>query len=114
MAWTYLLHCRDGTYYVGSAVDLDRRLAQHRSGQGAAYTRLRRPVRVVWAAWFEHAADAHRVARQVQGWPPAGHAALARGRTGGLPELVACPDRVWRPPRAGPGPGRAGTDGAGG
>ncbi|HYG94375.1 MAG TPA: GIY-YIG nuclease family protein [Nocardioides sp.] len=54
MPWTYLLHCADGTYYVGSTVDLDRRLWQHNhSDLGAAYTRRRRPVTLAWSGWFD-------------------------------------------------------------
>lgn len=41
MAWTYLLECSDGTYYVGSTVELQRRVAQHEAGLGApASTRV--------------------------------------------------------------------------
>ena len=50
MAWTYILECADGSYYVGSTVDLERRVAEHNEGLGAAYTRSRRrrPVRLAW------------------------------------------------------------------
>jgi putative endonuclease len=47
--WTvYLLRCRDGSLYAGATNDLARRLAAHRAGRGGAYTRARRPVRLVW------------------------------------------------------------------
>jgi hypothetical protein len=45
MAWVYIVECRDGSYYVGSTTDLDRRIWQHNEGLGAQYTRHRRPVR---------------------------------------------------------------------
>ena len=44
--FTYILHCADGTYYIGKTTDLSRRLRQH-NGElkgGAKYTRVRRPV----------------------------------------------------------------------
>ena len=46
MAWTYILRCADGTYYVGSTTDLERRVGQHDAGLGSAYTApvRRRPV----------------------------------------------------------------------
>jgi putative endonuclease len=48
MSWhVYLLTCADGTLYCGVTSDLDRRLAEHNGeapGQGAKYTRVRRPV----------------------------------------------------------------------
>ncbi|THV09262.1 GIY-YIG nuclease family protein, partial [Nocardioides caeni] len=39
MAWTYILECADGSFYVGSTTDLTLRIEQHNSGYGSAYTR---------------------------------------------------------------------------
>ena len=46
--YVYIVRCADGTFYTGMAKDVDRRSAAHNSGRGAAYTRARRPVRVVY------------------------------------------------------------------
>lgn len=46
--WLYILRCGDGTLYTGTAADVDRRLAVHRSGKGAKYTRGRGPLEVVY------------------------------------------------------------------
>jgi putative endonuclease len=49
MPWTvYLARCRDGTLYTGITTDPDRRLAEHNAGAGAAYTRSRLPVALVY------------------------------------------------------------------
>ncbi|CAM3921293.1 GIY-YIG nuclease family protein [Corallococcus soli] len=49
-AWTvYMLRCRDGTLYTGATNNLERRLATHGRGKGAAYTRARLPVTLVWS-----------------------------------------------------------------
>lgn len=49
MSWhVYLLRCADGTFYTGIARDLEARVAQHNRGQGAKYTRGRRPVELVY------------------------------------------------------------------
>ncbi len=45
--YVYILKCGDGTLYTGVATDVERRLAEHRSGVGAKYTRGRSPLRVV-------------------------------------------------------------------
>jgi putative endonuclease len=45
MFYTYVLRCCDGQLYVGSAVDLRKRLAQHRAVQVDA-TAHRLPVRL--------------------------------------------------------------------
>ncbi len=40
----YILRCKDDTFYTGMAKDVQARLKQHNQGRGAAYTRSRRPV----------------------------------------------------------------------
>ena len=48
MPYTYLLQCADGSYYAGWTNDLEARARAHNAGQGARYTRGRRPVRLVY------------------------------------------------------------------
>ena len=51
----YVLKCADDTLYTGVATDLDRRLDEHNSStKGAKYTRVRRPVELVY---YENCAD---------------------------------------------------------
>lgn len=47
-AYVYIVRCRDGTLYIGTARNITRRLAQHDAGKGAKYTRARGPVRLLW------------------------------------------------------------------
>ena len=42
--YTYIVRCADGTFYTGWTTCLERRLAAHNRGDGAKYTRARRPV----------------------------------------------------------------------
>ena len=93
MPHTYLLECADGSYYVGSTVDLERRVSEHDLGLGAAYTRARsrRPVRLVWAAEFNRIDDAYAFEKQLQGWSRAKRRALIDGRLDDLPELASRP-----------------------
>jgi putative endonuclease len=45
MKWiVYILECSDKSLYTGITNDLERRLADHRSGRGAKYTQTRRPL----------------------------------------------------------------------
>ena len=46
--YLYILRCGDGTLYTGITTDVDTRLAQHRSGKGAKYTRGRGPLELVY------------------------------------------------------------------
>lgn len=49
MPWhVYILRCGDGTLYTGFTDDVERRLAAHRSGRGAKYTRGRGPLELVY------------------------------------------------------------------
>jgi putative endonuclease len=48
-AWVYLLRCRDGSLYTGWTVDLERRLARHRTGAASRYTASRLPVELALA-----------------------------------------------------------------
>jgi putative endonuclease len=44
----YILECNDGSLYTGWSTDPLRRSKQHNQGKGAKYTRLRRPVQLVY------------------------------------------------------------------
>ncbi|HZQ64540.1 MAG TPA: GIY-YIG nuclease family protein [Gaiellaceae bacterium] len=62
----YVLKLRDGCWYVGETPDLPERLRKHCTGhpRGAAWTRLHRPVELVYVARCRNRADAMRVERQ--------------------------------------------------
>lgn len=46
--YTYILECRDGSLYTGWTNDIEKRVEAHNSGNGAKYTRARRPVKLVY------------------------------------------------------------------
>ena len=47
--WTvYILRCGDGSFYTGIAKDIHSRLRQHCEGRGAAYTRSRLPITLLY------------------------------------------------------------------
>lgn len=49
MTWfVYIARCGDDSLYTGITTDPDRREALHNAGRGAAYTRSRRPVRLIY------------------------------------------------------------------
>ncbi|GAA1056171.1 hypothetical protein GCM10017608_33300 [Agromyces luteolus] len=77
MPFMYMLRCADGTTYVGSTVDLDRRLAQHSAGEGADYTRRRLPVELIYFEEYSRIDDAFTREKQVQNWSRAKRLALA-------------------------------------
>ena len=90
MAHVYILTCADGSYYVGSTVDLDGRVSQHNDGRGSVWTRpqRRRPVTLVWAADFYRVDEAFAFEKRVAGWRRAKKLALIEGRWDDLPALA--------------------------
>ena len=44
----YILRCGDGSLYTGITTDVATRLAAHRSGKGAKYTRGRGPLELIY------------------------------------------------------------------
>ena len=58
MNYTYILTCADGTFYCGWTNDLDKRLKAHNQGNGAKYTRPRRPVVLSYYEEFETKGEA--------------------------------------------------------
>ena len=91
--FVYILECRDGSFYVGSTFDMERRRSEHQEGLGAAYTRRRRPVRLAWHAFYDSVAQAYEMEKRVQGWSRAKRLALIEGRMSDLPSLASRPGR---------------------
>jgi putative endonuclease len=88
MAWMYIPECADGSYYVGSTNNLERRIWEHNEGIAAKYTARRRPVKLVYSAEFASIAEAYACEKQVQGWGRAKREALIRGDYAALPALA--------------------------
>ena len=87
MAYTYIVECNDHTLYVGSTIDLDRRLVQHNDGSGARYTAERRPVRLIWSWQCDSIREAYCLEKRLQGWSQPKKRALVEGRFTDLPTL---------------------------
>ncbi len=47
--FVYIVECSDKTLYSGITIDLERRIEEHNtSTKGAKYTKIRRPVKLVY------------------------------------------------------------------
>lgn len=60
MHYTYMLKCKDDTYYIGYTNDLEKRLRFHNEGKGAKYTKGRGPVELVYYEEYEDKSTAMR------------------------------------------------------
>ncbi|GGI43332.1 GIY-YIG nuclease family protein [Mammaliicoccus stepanovicii] len=56
--YTYILECKDQTLYTGYTTDLERRIKMHNEGKGAKYTKIRRPVKLVYHEVYDNKSDA--------------------------------------------------------
>jgi len=57
----YILKCSDDTLYTGITTDLARRVDEHNSSdKGAKYTKLRRPVSLVYSEESEDRSSASK------------------------------------------------------
>ena len=99
MPVVYILECADGSFYTGSSRDLPRRFDQHSTGRGAAYTRHRLPVTLVWHSELARMDDAFLWEKRIQGWTRAKKQALIDGR---YDDLAGWSSRERKRRRGGP------------
>lgn len=59
--YIYILKCSDNTLYTGITTDLIRRIDEHNSSPKAAkYTRIRRPVELIYSENYEDKSGASK------------------------------------------------------
>lgn len=90
MPHMYILECADKSFYVGSTIDLERRLWEHQNKLGAKYTQRRLPVKMVFVQEFERVDEAYFFEKQVQGWNRKKRIALINRDLDALKELAKC------------------------
>ena len=85
---TYILECYDGSYYTGSTIDLEKRIEEHQSGNGANHTKLRLPVKLVYYEEYPQISQAFYREKQIQKWRRAKKESLISGKYNDLPTLA--------------------------
>ncbi len=83
----YILKCANDKFYTGSTKNLERRLNQHQSGEGANFTKKHLPVELVYFEIFERIDWAFYREKQIQGWSHKKKEALINGDLQKLKEL---------------------------
>ena len=77
--YVYILHCADGSYYIGVTNDYQHRLRQHQEGIDAkCFTYKRRAVELVYMGIFGDINEAISWEKQVKRWSRAKKEALIR------------------------------------
>ncbi|KAF0201415.1 MAG: hypothetical protein FD170_2732 [Bacteroidetes bacterium] len=88
--YVYILRCFDDRLYVGSTIDLNKRLSEHQQGKGANFTKKRLPVQLVYFEEFDRIDKAFYREKQLQKWSRAKKEALVEGNKEALHSLAAC------------------------
>ena len=67
--YTYILECADKTLYVGCTNNLERRLLQHnKSKYGTHYTKIRRPIKLLYSEKFGTLKEARSHEKEIKTW----------------------------------------------
>ncbi|NQX78775.1 GIY-YIG nuclease family protein [Gilvibacter sp.] len=68
MGFLYILKCSDSSLYVGSTNNINARFIQHQNGIGSAYTRRRRPVKLIFIQQFTSLEEAFWTEKKIKRW----------------------------------------------
>ena len=69
MYFVYILGCADKSFYVGCTNNLEKRLKQHNESKwGAHYTKIRRPVTLLYSEAFNTLKVARKRESEIKGW----------------------------------------------
>lgn len=69
MYFVYILECADGTLYVGSTNNLEKRLREHNElKSGAHYTKIRRPVMLKYKEELPGLSEARKREAEIKKW----------------------------------------------
>jgi putative endonuclease len=75
--YCYMVRCTNDAFYTGWTTDPLRRVAEHNAGRGARYTRMHRPVRLVYVEEVEDHSAALKREAEIKGFTHARKALLA-------------------------------------
>ncbi|MCI2804244.1 GIY-YIG nuclease family protein [Staphylococcus pettenkoferi] len=64
--YVYIVKCKDESLYTGYAKNVEQRVAKHNKGLGAKYTKVRRPVVLVYQEVYETKSEALKREYQIK------------------------------------------------
>jgi len=56
--FVYIVRCSDNSLYTGYTNNIEARINKHNAGKGAKYTKIRRPVQLVYQEMFDTKSEA--------------------------------------------------------
>ncbi len=88
--YMYILKCSNGQFYTGSTKDLEKRLSEHNSGNGANFTKKHAPCKLVYFEEYDRIDYAFYREKQIQRWGHKKKQALINKEIDYLHELAKC------------------------
>lgn len=64
----YLARCSDKSLYVGSCKNIEVREFRHNTGDGAQYTKQRRPIKIIYFEEYNTLTEARKRESQIKKW----------------------------------------------
>ncbi|MCY1591278.1 GIY-YIG nuclease family protein [Staphylococcus pettenkoferi] len=64
--YVYIVKCKDDSLYTGYAKNVEQRVEKHNKGLGAKYTKVRRPVVLVYQEMYETKSEALKREYQIK------------------------------------------------
>ena len=64
----YLARCNDNSLYIGYSKNLKTREKRHNEGTGALYTKIRRPIKIIYSETFTSQIEAIQREQQIKKW----------------------------------------------
>ncbi|MBM4176395.1 MAG: GIY-YIG nuclease family protein [Ignavibacteria bacterium] len=86
--WAYILECNDGSFYIGSTNNVERRIWEHENGKGGEYTSKRLPVRLLKTFEFDSVQEAFAFEHKIKKWSRKKKEALIQEDFEGLHNLA--------------------------
>lgn len=77
--YVYILRCSDVSYYTGHTDNLEKRMAEHKSGECGGYTSTRLPVQLLWSQDCATRLETLSAEQQIKGWSRKKKEAMMRG-----------------------------------
>jgi putative endonuclease len=69
MPYVYIVECSDGSLYTGWSIDVEARVKVHNAGRGARYTKMHRPVKLVYSETHRTRKAAMKREVAIKKWP---------------------------------------------
>ena len=66
--FVYIIRCADDSLYTGISTNVASRIISHNAGDGAKYTRGRRPVSLVWFEKANSESSARKRELHIKSW----------------------------------------------